>query len=174
MSFFFLYHCLVGNEKLIELLDIILSLTRTSRVGYLRDVRRMTVAFSRARLGLYVLGRREVFEACPELRPAFDVLLQRPDKLMLVTGELYGAERQNTEEDGPVDGEAAMEGVEHIGQYVFEMTQTKINQLQAEQGLLMESTIDEAGEEGQGGYYDEEEDRALEPDILEVREGEAN
>ncbi|KAM0520594.1 hypothetical protein ACHAPE_002989 [Trichoderma viride] len=153
---------------------IILSLTRTSRVGYLRDVRRMTVAFSRARLGLYVLGRREVFEACPELRPAFDVLLQRPDKLMLVTGELYGAERQNTEEDGPVDGEVAMEGVEHIGQYVFEMTQTKINQLQAEQGLLMDSSIDEAGEEGQGGYYDEEEDRALEPDILEVREGEAN
>jgi intron-binding protein aquarius len=115
-----------------------------------------------------------VFEACPELRPAFDVLLQRPDKLMLVTGELYGAERQNTEEDGPVDGEVAMEGVEHIGQYVFEMTQTKINQLQAEQGLLMDSSIDEAGEEGQGGYYDEEEDRALEPDILEVREGEAN
>lgn len=93
---------------------------------------------------------------------------------MLVTGELYGAERQNTEEDGPVDGEVAMEGVEHIGQYVFEMTQTKINQLQAEQGLLMDSSIDEAGEEGQGGYYDEEEDRALEPDILEVREGEAN
>ncbi|PNP40630.1 hypothetical protein TGAMA5MH_07628 [Trichoderma gamsii] len=154
---------------------IILSLTRTSRVGYLRDVRRMTVAFSRARLGLYVLGRREVFEACPELRPAFDVLLQRPDKLMLVTGELYGAERQNTEEDGPVEGEVAMEGVEHIGQYVFEMTQTKINQLQAEQGLLMESmTIDDAGEEGQGGYYDEEEDKAIEPDILEVREGEAN
>ncbi|KAM0259412.1 hypothetical protein ACHAQJ_003306 [Trichoderma viride] len=153
---------------------IILSLTRTSRVGYLRDVRRMTVAFSRARLGLYVLGRREVFEACPELRPAFDVLLQRPDKLMLVTGELWAAERLSTDEDGPVEGEVAMESVEHIGQYVFEMTKTKINQLQAEQGLMMESTIDEAEEEGQAGYYDDEEDRALEPDILEVREGEAN
>ncbi|UKZ78220.1 hypothetical protein TrVFT333_005955 [Trichoderma virens FT-333] len=153
---------------------IILSLTRTSRVGYLRDVRRMTVAFSRARLGLYVLGRREVFEACPELRPAFDVLLQRPDKLMLVTGELYAAERQSTDEDGPVEGEVAMEGVEHIGQYVFEMTNTRIQQLQAEQGLLMDSTIDEAEEEGQEGYYDEEDERTLDPDILEVREGEAN
>ncbi|RFU73568.1 intron-binding aquarius [Trichoderma arundinaceum] len=141
---------------------------------YLRDVRRMTVAFSRARLGLYVLGRREVFEACPELRPAFDVLLQRPDKLMLVTGELWPTERSSTDEDGPVDGEVAMENVEHIGQYVYEMTNTKINQLQAEQGLLIEPTIDEAEEDGPAGYYDEEEERALEPDILEVREGEAN
>lgn len=142
-------------------------------MGYLRDVRRMTVAFSRARLGLYVLGRREVFEACPELRPAFDVLLHRPDKLMLVTGELWAAERPSTDEDGPVEGEVAMESVEHIGQYVFEMTKTKIEQLQAEQGLLMEPTIDEAEEEGQG-YYDEEDERTLDPDILEVREGEAN
>ncbi|KKO97541.1 hypothetical protein THAR02_10357 [Trichoderma harzianum] len=153
---------------------IILSLTRTSRVGYLRDVRRMTVAFSRARLGLYVLGRREVFEACPELRPAFDVLLQRPDKLMLVTGELFPTERQSTDEDGPVEGEVVMEGVEHIGQYVFEMTNTRIQQLQAEQGVLMDSTIDEAEEEGQEGYYDEEDEKTLDPDILEVREGEAN
>ncbi|KAK4068225.1 uncharacterized protein Triagg1_7468 [Trichoderma aggressivum f. europaeum] len=153
---------------------IILSLTRTSRVGYLRDVRRMTVAFSRARLGLYVLGRREVFEACPELRPAFDVLLQRPDKLMLVTGELFPTERQSTDEDGPVEGEVVMEGVEHIGQYVFEMTNTRMQQLQAEQGVLMDSTIDEAEEEGQEGYYDDEDEKTLDPDILEVREGEAN
>ncbi|KAK0756431.1 hypothetical protein N5P37_011083 [Trichoderma harzianum] len=153
---------------------IVLSLTRTSRVGYLRDVRRMTVAFSRARLGLYVLGRREVFEACPELRPAFDVLLQRPDKLMLVTGELFPTERQSTDEDGAVEGEVVMEGVEHIGQYVFEMTNTRIQQLQAEQGVLMDSTIDEVEEEGQEGYYDEEDEKTLDPDILEVREGEAN
>ncbi|KAL7796252.1 P-loop containing nucleoside triphosphate hydrolase protein [Trichoderma afarasin] len=153
---------------------IILSLTRTSRVGYLRDVRRMTVAFSRARLGLYVLGRREVFEACPELRPAFDVLLQRPDKLMLVTGELFPTERQSTDEDGAVEGEVVMEGVEHIGQYVFEMTNTRIQQLQAEQGVLMDSTIDEVEEDGQEGYYDEEDEKTLDPDILEVREGEAN
>ncbi|OPB46084.1 DEAD helicases superfamily protein (Aquarius) [Trichoderma guizhouense] len=153
---------------------IILSLTRTSRVGYLRDVRRMTVAFSRARLGLYVLGRREVFEACPELRPAFDVLLRRPDKLMLVTGELFPTERQSTDEDGPVEGEVVMEGVEHIGQYVFEMTNTRIQQLQAEQGVLMDSTIDEVEEDGQEGYYDEEDEKTLDPDILEVREGEAN
>ncbi|KAF4971671.1 hypothetical protein FSARC_1549 [Fusarium sarcochroum] len=154
---------------------IILSLTRTSRVGYLRDVRRMTVALSRARLGLYILGRREVFEACPELRPAFDLLLQRPDKLMLITGELWPTQRVVAEEDGAVEGEVPMESVEHLGQYVFEMTNTKIKQLQAEQGEPPE-TIMEEPEDGEGGYgdgdEDEDEEEEVEADILEVREGE--
>lgn len=116
--------------------DIILSLTRTSRVGYLRDVRRLTVALSRARLGLYILGRREIFETCYELKPAFDLLLQRPDKLTLATGELWPSERQQANEDGgAVPGEAVMEGVEHLGQYVFEMTTAKIQQLRQEREL---------------------------------------
>ena len=133
----------------------------------------MTVAVSRARLGLYVLGRREVFEACPELRPAFDRLLQRPDKLMLVTGELWPSERTLAAEDpnSPVNGEVAMESVEHLGQYVFEMTNTKVKQLQAEQdGATAEPTIlEEAEEDAQGTYYDEDGD---EPDMQTVREGE--
>lgn len=145
-------------------------------MGYLRDVRRMTVALSRARLGLYILGRREVFEACPELRPAFDILLQRPDKLMLVTGELWPTQREVTQELGAVEGEVPMEGVEHLGQYVFEMTNTKIKQLEAEQGGLPE-TIMEEPEDEEGGYgnnEDEEDDEEeeVEADILEVREGE--
>ncbi|POR37140.1 Intron-binding protein aquarius [Tolypocladium paradoxum] len=155
---------------------IILSLTRTSRVGYLRDVRRMTVAVSRARLGLYVLGRREVFETCPELRPTFDILLERSDKLMLVTGELWQTERPSAEDDSPVEGEVAMESVEHLGQYVFEMTNTKVKQLREEQGSsAMDSmaTMPEEAGDGPATNYDDEE-QALEPDILEVREGDEN
>lgn len=121
--------------KLIRL-DVILSLTRTSTVGYLRDIRRLTVALSRARLGLYILGRRELFESCFELRQAFDLILQRPDKLMLVTGELFPSQRILVEEeDKIVPGETPMEGVEHLGQYVFEMTNAKVQQLRAERGL---------------------------------------
>ena len=124
--------------------DIILSLTRTTRVGYLRDIRRLTVALSRARLGLYILGRREVFEACYELRPAFELLLQRPDKLVLSTGEMWPstrvlAEPENTTAEAAVPSgneEAVMEGVEHLGQFVFEMTGVKARQLRAERGLL--------------------------------------
>lgn len=143
-------------------------------MGYLRDVRRMTVAVSRARLGLYVLGRREVFETCPELRPAFDMLLARPEKLMLVTGELWPTERPNVEEDTAVEGEVCMEGVEHIGQYVFEMSKTKMKQVHGEEGLQdMESSgavVEEVGD-GQAMGYNED-DEAVEPDIGEVRDEE--
>jgi intron-binding protein aquarius len=118
------------------MIDVILSLTRTSRVGYLRDIRRLTVALSRARLGLYVLGRREVFESCFELRQAFDILLQRPDKLMLVTGELWPSHRILADEEGKdVPGQTPMENVEHLGQYVYEMTKSKIQRIRAERGL---------------------------------------
>lgn len=93
----------------------------------------MTVALSRARLGLYILGRRDTFEACYELRQAFEQLLARPDKLMLVTGELWPSDRQlaGIAKD-TVPGEVCMEGVEHLGQYVYEMTNTKVKQMQAE------------------------------------------
>lgn len=62
---------------------ILLSLVRTRFVGHLRDVRRLVVAMSRARLGLYVFCRRSLFEQCYELQPTFRLLLERPDKLAL-------------------------------------------------------------------------------------------
>src|SRR5689334_7066959 len=45
---------------------ILLSLVRTKAVGHLRDVRRLVVAMSRARLGLYVFCRKALFENCYE------------------------------------------------------------------------------------------------------------
>ncbi|KAK6611078.1 dead helicases superfamily protein [Botrytis cinerea] len=137
---------LFGLPKIVTTVDkyqgeqndyVILSLTRTSRVGYLRDIRRLTVALSRARLGLYILGRRDVFESCFELKQAFDILLSRPDKLTLSTGEMWPSQRILASEEGleSVQGEAVMEGVEHLGQYVFEMTNSKIKQLREERGL---------------------------------------
>ncbi|KAL5700077.1 hypothetical protein ACHQM5_025575 [Ranunculus cassubicifolius] len=69
---------------------ILLSLVRTNVVGHLRDVRRLIVAMSRARLGLYVFGRRSLFEQCYELQPTFRLLLERPDQLALnFDGEIY-------------------------------------------------------------------------------------
>lgn len=126
-----------------------MSLTRTSRVGYLRDVRRLTVALSRARLGLYILGRREVFESCFELRQAFDILFQRPDSLMLVTGELWPTKRLISEEEerGVVNGETVMEGVEHLGQYVYEMTNAKVKQMREQRGIAEDAELPPIAEE---------------------------
>lgn len=137
---------------------MILSLTRTSRVGYLRDIRRLTVALSRARLGLYILGRREVFESCYELRQAFNILLQRPDKLQLVTGELFPSTRILKEEEGnSIPGETQMENVEHLGQYVYEMTNAKVQQLRAERGLP-EADIKAPDQDVEFGTVEEEND----------------
>lgn len=62
---------------------ILLSLVRTRAVGHIRDVRRLVVAMSRARLGLYIFGRAELFANCYELRPAMKQLLARPQQLHL-------------------------------------------------------------------------------------------
>lgn len=111
---------------------IILSLTRTRSPGYLRDIRRLTVALSRARLGLYILGRRSTFESSPELIQAFKLPLERSEKLILTTGEIFPANRLLTDE---VEG-TEMEGLEHLGQYVFEMTQAKVDMMKKRGSLL--------------------------------------
>lgn len=126
---------------LTQLTDVILSLTRTRTVGYMRDVRRLTVALSRARLGLYILGRREVFESCYELKPAFDLLFQRPDKLMLAPGEMFPTTRSVDDE---IQG-TPMEGVEHLGQYVFEMTQAKLKAMGED--IMVEDAMPDADAE---------------------------
>jgi len=95
-------------------------------------LRRLTVALSRARLGLYILGRREVFEACYELKPAFELLFQRPTKLQLVTGEVFPSQRMVDE----VVQATPMEGVEHLGKYVYEMTNAKVEALKRGEGAL--------------------------------------
>lgn len=83
---------------------------RTKAVGHIRDARRMIVALSRARLGLYIFCRCELycfyrrmepsspplfiftskslFENCYELAPVFKQLLEKPTQL-----ELYPEER---------------------------------------------------------------------------------
>jgi intron-binding protein aquarius len=128
-------------------------------VGYLRDIRRLTVALSRAQLGLYVLGRREVFESCLELQQAFEILLQRPDKLMLVTGELWPSQRVLKEEEGNcVPGETQMENLEHLGQYVYEMTNAKVQQLRAERDLPEADLVAPPLEEDEEGLAVIEED----------------
>jgi len=76
----------------VKKIDVLVSLVRTKTVGHIRDVRRLIVALSRARLGLYVFGRQRLFEICHELEPAFKQLLRRPTKLWLKREERYSDE----------------------------------------------------------------------------------
>ena len=91
-------HPLFGSPAAISTVDkyqgrqndyVLLSLVRSKSVGHLRDVRRLIVALSRARLGLYIFGRRSLFQDCYELRPSFAHLLKFPTRLSVVPTELY-------------------------------------------------------------------------------------
>ncbi|RVX73920.1 hypothetical protein B0A52_02810 [Exophiala mesophila] len=157
---------LFGLPKMVTTVDkyqgeqndyVIVSMTRTKSVGYLRDVRRLTVALSRARLGLYILGRRELFEACFEMKPAMDILFQRPDRLVLTTGEVFPASRSVSDDDVP--NVAEMAGVEHLGQYVYEMTQAKVKALGGQVVVDADASADVVGDEDQPlEELDDEED----------------
>lgn len=68
---------------------ILLSLVRTKTVGHIRDVRRLIVAMSRARLGLYIFARISLFSNCYELSPAFQQLMARPSSLHLLPSEKF-------------------------------------------------------------------------------------
>nr|XP_002131605.1 RNA helicase aquarius [Ciona intestinalis] len=96
---------------------IILSLVRTKHVGHIRDVRRLVVAMSRARLGLYVFARVSLFSNCFELSPAFRQLMSRPLNLGIVTGEKYPPKMLRS----PGNSHLTMTDMTHMHRYVYDM-----------------------------------------------------
>lgn len=101
---------------------ILLSLVRTRFVGHLRDVRRLVVAMSRARLGLYVFCRRSLFEQCYELQPTFQLLLQRPDRLALNLDETTSFTERLVGETGSCHFISSVQEMENVVNF-------KLNQL---------------------------------------------
>lgn len=77
---------------------ILLSLVRTKNVGHIRDVRRLVVAMSRARLGLYIYGRFNLFRNCLELQTVFSMLSKPPLNLHLILNEEYPTTRRLNDE----------------------------------------------------------------------------
>lgn len=106
---------------------ILLSLVRTESVGYLRDIRRLIVAVSRARLGLYVFGRRSLFfETCHELQKTLHHFTEKDKSfnLKLVTQEHFDRENSvNRKANDTAKEEQVKEvkDVSEMGQIVFSM-----------------------------------------------------
>ena len=96
---------------------------------------------------------------------AFKLPLERPDKLMLTTGEVFPASRLLTDEVEDTE----MEGVEHLGQYVFEMTQAKMEMSRRGEKVLPSQEAEVGA--GVGILNDEEEaDSKAEVGVLEDEE----
>ena len=66
---------------------VLLSLVRTKFTGYLRDIRRLIVSLSRAKLGLYVFGCWDLFAKCQELKETFNLFAKKPLSLMININE---------------------------------------------------------------------------------------
>lgn len=106
-----------------------LSLVRTKTVGHIRDVRRLIVAMSRARLGLYVFCHKPLFENCYELKPVFEQFNVRPDKLHLQHDENYPAQRKLE-----VLGEATeINNIEEMGKLVYKLSQEQLESMRSEE-----------------------------------------
>lgn len=99
---------------------ILLSLVRTKRVGHVRDVRRLVVALSRARLGLYTFGRMDLFGNCQEIANSMNGFRSRPGLLALVEGEHCGMEAPRNVENVPGDG-MLVHSVDQMAQIVSAM-----------------------------------------------------
>lgn len=107
---------------------ILLSLVRTKAVGHLRDVRRLVVAMSRARLGLYVFARASLFQNCFELTPAFNQLMAKPLKLHLILNEAYPSQRKiNTP---PVNQPMIVHDMTQMANFVYNYYMEKVKHMQ--------------------------------------------
>ncbi|XP_020850487.1 RNA helicase aquarius [Phascolarctos cinereus] len=113
---------------------ILLSLVRTRAVGHLRDVRRLVVAMSRARLGLYIFARVSLFQNCFELTPAFNQLTARPLHLQIIPTEHFPTTRKNGEK--PSHPVQIIKNMPQMANFVYNMYMLMIQSTHYNQALL--------------------------------------
>lgn len=107
---------------------ILLSLVRTKHIGHIRDIRRLVVAVSRARLGLYIFYRRNLFAGCHELKRTMEQFNTRPSRLQLVLGESFASTERSIDDDVEKDRVFDVQDVSHLGSIVHTMQEDLIAQ----------------------------------------------
>lgn len=129
---------------------VLLSLVRTKTVGHLRDVRRLVVAMSRARLGLYVFANVSLFNNCFELSPTFKIvgfkiikigyinykteilffqLTERPLKLHLLPADYYPSNRSLNSSIDHQSQVFVVQDMPQIAKYVFDYYLQRVQEL---------------------------------------------
>ena len=102
---------------------IILSLVRTKKIGYLRDIRRFIVSLSRARQGLYIFGKWDLFMNCLELNKTMNILKDK-----------YNCKNRKLELclDGNENNYVEVEDFKHMYRLVQELLKIAMNNSQNE------------------------------------------
>ncbi|RKP18539.1 P-loop containing nucleoside triphosphate hydrolase protein [Rozella allomycis CSF55] len=100
--------------------DILLSLVKTKSVGHLKDLKRLTVALSRARLGLYIFGRQSIFQQWKPFSILNDQLFSRPTNLVLNKNETtFETNRLVSQTEGDF-----VVNLESLGSFVYEKSKS--------------------------------------------------
>ena len=89
------------------------------------------MALSRARLGLYILGRSELYQTVHDLQPIVQVWDERPHELELVVGETFPTERQVKDEVNK-DELFRVENVDQLGAMVYQLQEQLLEQMESE------------------------------------------
>eukprot|EP00466_Bigelowiella_natans_P014616 jgi/Bigna1/85349/estExt_fgenesh1_pg.C_30315 len=132
---------------------ILLSLVRTKTAGHIRDVRRLVVAMSRARLGLYVFGKEKLYRNCFELANTFNLFQKRPTKLCLNLSELTSLTERSVEKTGKL---FKVTDVAHMGSIVSQMAQ------RAHQNIVQHHYIQQQEEANQKMMEEQEVKKTIE------------
>ncbi|KAI3382198.1 hypothetical protein SNEBB_002821 [Seison nebaliae] len=103
---------------------IILSMVRTKYIGYLRDLRRIVVAMSRARFGFYVFAHLPLLRTCYELSEPLKLFKLNNHKLVLNMKESREDESIDVDDESSI---IRVNDVHHLHRIV-EMIYNRLNQ----------------------------------------------
>lgn len=120
---------------------ILLSLVRTKTVGHIRDIRRLTVAISRARLGFYIFARENLFSSCYELQRTFGLLNKRSNKLELLPHESYSQLESLDRSRVKKDSIHAVSDMPSMLEFVFDFYKQQVERLKNEKPEVFESIV---------------------------------
>ena len=93
-------------------------------MGHIRDIRRLVVAMSRARLGLYLFGNLPLFSNCLELQKPLHFFEQRPSMLRLVPQE-RAPTRRAVDAEVPAQLELEVPSLADFGRLLQQMIQRR-------------------------------------------------
>lgn len=94
-------------------------------------MRRLVVAVSRARLGLYVVGRKALFDSCHELRPAMQIFSTKPSKLQLVSDEKFDSCSRKLHDEIDAERLFEIEDLTSLGFLVHSMQEELVKHLRS-------------------------------------------
>jgi len=169
---------LIGKPHVITTVDkyqgsqndyILLSLVKTKTVGHIRDVRRLIVALSRARLGLYVFARVSLFQNCYELSSSFDILTKRATKLQIVPSERYSNTFNRNVFVEPEQDIIEIQDMPELHKFVYDMYMIECERIQQEMMQKTDQLIQPPQEDGDYGGDDNddgEDDEDVEEQLI--------